>query len=73
MIPSYLERHSGTSTCLERIEVVVALYAGWATLSFFGMLSGANSISRAGRSPVLWLLGSGFTVFLLAFAAYHGV
>jgi hypothetical protein len=53
--------------------MVVALYAGWATLSFFGMMSSANSISRAGRSPVFWILGSGTTVFLLAYAAYHGV
>jgi hypothetical protein len=52
---------------------VQIVYVVWATLSFYGLIAGANAISKEGKSPVIWILGAGVTVFLLAYAAYHGV
>lgn len=52
---------------------MVVFYAVWAALAFWGLLSVVNDLAKAGKSPFFWILGSGTTVFLLAYAAYHGV
>jgi hypothetical protein len=50
---------------------VVIFYAVWAAISFFGLIIGTQGLSKQGQSPVLWIIGSGVTVFLLAYAAYR--